>query len=217
MADDAELTRLRRVAYSRTGTPDDLRRLAELEGQSASDADVPIPRAETAPESELVPEPAPPSEPASPAVSGSRRPLLIAALVGVVVGAAATALVGVAIDRAQPVSDGASALAIFDTAAEDVDDPATLSLPLDQIVPGYLDDLELRMLGEGLGWRAYALRGSTFRLTQICLLIDTGRVVSSGCAAEEDFAERGLMLGTGDATFRWGPDGTALWIEAAGS
>lgn len=207
MEDD--VARLRRRAFSREGTPDDLRRLAALEAPAA----VQVAPIVEAPVREEVPVDEPQQEP--PVERRSPRPVAVAALGGLVVGALATWLLTGLVESSTSTDD-ITALVVFDRAPTDVDDPAALSIPLDQIVPPYLDDLDLRRLGEGLGWRAYALRGDTFRMTQICLIVDTGSTVASACASSDDFAERGLVLGTGTGTFRWGPQGTELWIEARG-
>lgn len=99
MGTDDDLADLRRRAFSRAGTPDDLRRLAELEGPPSADS-----------QSRLEAVPAAPSDPANDGEAPAavtlppprRRGILIAGLVGIALGATIATL-GIQLSpRAQP-------------------------------------------------------------------------------------------------------------------
>jgi hypothetical protein len=204
-----DLAELRRRAFSRDGTPDDLRRLAELESPPSAE-----PEAEFTPEPSPVPEP--PGHAPPPPNRPGRRGILIAGVVGAALGATIATL-GIQLSpRAQPqpvpTFEEPTALAIFDREPTERDDPAQLPMTLEHILPGGLEDAELRWLGAVAEREVYVARGTYHDITTICLISSATEYTTAACTEESDFAFRGLTLGDGQLELRWGPVGTEIWL-----
>jgi hypothetical protein len=208
---DDDLAELRRRAFSRAGTPDDLRRLAELQSPPSPEPDAqPAPAIEPE-QSRPDPVPAPP-----PPNRSGRRGILVAGVVGVALGATVATL-GIQLSpRAQPqplpTFDDVTALAIFDREPTDRDDPSQLQVTLAHILPGGLEDAELRWLGAVAEREVYVARGTYNDVTTICLISAASDHTTAACTEESDFAFRGLTLGDGQLELRWGPLGTEIWL-----
>ncbi|MEO5533705.1 MAG: hypothetical protein ABIR17_01050 [Pseudolysinimonas sp.] len=214
-----ELDMLRRVAYSRSGTENDRRRLAELEDVHRVSAELPT----TAPGpveafgAEVESDENPPhaaTEPPRRLITP--RHLVAAAVAGLAVGAVVTA--GISMQTAQPgagaspTPDEVTSLAIFDRDAAAADDPANLLIPLDHVLPGGTEDAQLRWLGAVDGSTVYAARGTLNGETTVCLIVQQLTESGASCAEAGDFAIRGVRLATFGLDFRWGPQGTEMWF-----
>jgi hypothetical protein len=209
---DDELADLRRRAFSRDGTAEDLRRLAELETPAAT------------PVAEEMAEPEPPAETVVDAVAprpaitarSRLRGILLAGAVGITLGATAATLGIQFAPRTEPTPAPTigepTALAIFDREPGELDDPARLSMTLAHILPGGLEDAELRWLGAVAEREVYVARGSYDDVTTICLISATSKSTGAACTDQSDFAVRGLSLGDGQLELRWGPLGTEIWV-----
>jgi hypothetical protein len=208
---DDDLAELRRRAFSRDGTPEDLRRLAEREPPPS-----PAPEADIAPAIEPLPDQ--PDDAPPPPNRAGRRGILIAGAVGLAMGATIATL-GIQLSpRAEPqpqplpAFDEVTALAIFDREPTERDDPAQLAITLEHILPGGLEDAELRWLGAVAEREVYVARGTYDEVTTICLISSATEYTTAACTEESDFAFRGLTLGDGQLEFRWGPLGTEIWL-----
>lgn len=203
---------LRRRAFSRAGTDADFRLLAELEALSVPDSapDDPVEQPPTPEHCEPLEEPdgAPPS---------NRRVVLLSGAVGLLVGATLATL-GILLphggdDPAGPPEPlGPTALAIFDRAPGERDDPAQLSMTLEHILPGGLEDAELRWLGSVAEREVYIARGTYDGETTICLISARPDSTGAACTDQSDFAVRGINLGDEALELRWGPLGTEIWV-----
>jgi hypothetical protein len=197
-----ELARLRDLAYSRSGTDDDRRRLAELEAERASETAIGGTR----------------DAPARP----PRRVVALAAAVGAVIGAViATAVTLAVVGSPQPepeVSAGGSALAVFDRDAGSIDDVSNLKMPLDQLLVDYrgslidgADDLALRWVGAPSGHDVYAVRWSDDEGVHVCLIVEAQDGAQRGCISEDEFRAEGIRMSAYGLELKWGPTGTEVW------
>jgi hypothetical protein len=224
-----ELDELRRLAYSRSGTEDDRRRLAQLESS--------IPAVTTSlPEEVLANEPVgerPDGEdPDNSATDDSRtdRPPIrnsrwLAAGAGAAVGAALASAIALALgavnaQEPEPKPVLASALSVFDREPLDADDPANLWLSLDQLVvstggstPADVDDLTLRWVGRAAGNDVYAVRWREEDANTICLVVVSADQGGSACTPESDFATNGIRMSALGVEVKWGPSGTEVWVN----
>lgn len=200
MPADDELERLRRLAYSRAGTPDDLRRLAELERPSSA-------------EPEGVIEDAPP-------VRRRAGMIVVAAVAGLVGAAVGAAVTGVLTARQEPTVLPAAeasprpesvALEVFDRVPTPDDDPSNLDYWMGNTA---FEDIELRLLEQHDETRFYALRGSRWGLEEVCLVVESPSTSAMSCAAVEQFLIRGITMRTGDVVARWDPVSREVWFDA---
>ena len=111
-----------------------------------------------------------------------------------------------------PEPPGPTALAIFDRAPGERDDPAQLSMTLAHILPGGLEDAELRWLGSVAEREVYIARGTYDGETTICLISARADSTGAACTDQSDFAVRGINLGDEALELRWGPLGTEIWV-----
>lgn len=217
-----ELEALRRRAYSRGGTADDLRRLAELESWlTVETVSEPLPESAEKAGPESLPPESVPSDGSSPAPSRPRRvrAVLAAGVVGAVAGAAITAALlwptpstapePVETDAAAPrVIDSDDPLAVFDREPGPRDlDPGRAVLE----TFGPSDDPVFRWLGDLEDAAVYAARPSPDPGADVCLIVSRPSSGAAGCTTLADF-QLGGIAGTFDGIdVRWGPVGTALW------
>ncbi len=223
MADDPddELALLRRRAYSRSGTPEDLRRLAAREARHPIEvppeprgSEFALPVTEPAVTEPAVTEPAEPS-PAPPA-RPRRRPVLLAGAAGILLGATLASL-GTLLPRGAEPEEAAvdatpTALVIFDREPGERDDPTPLRMTLAHILPSGFTDVELRWLGAVADREIYVARGTAQGVTTICLISAQAASTAASCTEQSDFAVRGLNLGDEVLELRWGPLGTEIWM-----
>jgi hypothetical protein len=209
---DDEHAELRRRAFSRAGTDADLRRLAELQALSMPDLTPEVPV-----EQRPAPEPPEPREEPDEARPSNRRVILLSGAVGLLVGATLATL-GILLPHGgddtagPPEPPGPTALAIFDRAPGERDDPAQLSMTLEHILPGGLEDAELRWLGSVAENEIYVARGTHRDVTTICLISSRPDGTGAACTEQSEFEVSGLNLGDGSLELRWGPLGTEIWV-----
>lgn len=209
-----ELDALRRRAYSRSGTADDLRRLAELEPTPGDRRDESPVRHDPPAQERIDPGHDDPPEPGR--IAPRRRPVLIAATAGVVAGATIATL-GILLPRAddpaiEPIPRAATALAIFDRAPTERDDPTRLVMTLAHIRPGELENAELRWLGDVAEHEVYVARGTYAGIVKICLISARVDSTAAACTDQSEFEFSGLNVGDGSLELRWGPLGTEIWV-----
>lgn len=218
----AELAELRRRAYSRVGTEDDRRRLAQLEssivaspatsaGHVVEDAESPVAPAE--------PEEATPPAPFRP----SRW---VAAGAGALGGAAlATAVTFAVVAPSSPGDDPepATALAVFERDPLGIDDPSNLLFPLDNLLRDAegsilqdVEDLTLRWVGAPSGHDVYAVRWHEGDVYTICLIVEATDQAGAACTPEADFVVNGLRMSAVGLDLKWGPSGTEVWVTSVG-
>jgi hypothetical protein len=222
---DAELERLRRLAYSRTGTPAHRERLAELEYEHATaPAPTDVESERTAELPERLDEAPARSDVVAAAIERSRRPrrgaLVLAAVAGAVGGAALATAITLSLVNVTPEEQppGASALTVFDRGAGSVDDVSNLEVPLDQLLRDYrgplLDgarDLALRWVGSPSGHEAYAVRWTNDDGVHVCLIVESSGGAERGCVSEDEFLETGIRMSAYGLDLKWGPIGTEVW------
>ena len=202
---DDELERLRRVAYSRTGTPDDLRRLAELEHP-------PVDALAGAAE-----EPHDVAHEKLGAVRRRRRGIVVTAAVAAVIGAVAGSIVtGVLLPREPGVQPEAEtppslALEVFDRVPTPDDDPSNLDHWMGNTA---FEEVEIRLLQDHGETQFYALRGTRWSLEEVCLVVESPSASAMACAAVEQFLLRGITMRTGDIVARWDPASHEVWFGA---
>lgn len=226
----AELAELRRLAYSRSGTEDDRRRLAQLESSihavTASPSPAPVWSTEIVEEGDDG-APREAAEVEEAPVSRSRwLPALLGAAGGALLATAATlTLVAVGTPEPGPQTETteASSLIVFDRAPRGIDDPATLWVDLEYLVaapdgsPADPDDLTLRWVGMAAGNDVYAVRwDQEDEESTICLIVVAADHAGSGCSTESEFAAAGLRIGTTGVEVKWGPTGTEVWVNSFG-
>ncbi len=210
---DDERAELRRRAFSRAGTDADLRLLAEPEALSVPESTPEVPV-----EPPPIPEQPEPQEERDEAPPSNRRAILLSGAVGLLVGATLATL-GILLphggdDTAGPPEPlGPTALAIFDREPGERDDPAQLSMTLEHILPGGLEDAELRWLGSVAEREVYIARGTYDGETTICLISARSDSTGAACTDQSDFAVRGINLGDESLELRWGPLGTEIWVS----
>lgn len=220
-----ELDELRRRAYSRSGTDDDRRRLAQLEASA---------RAVTVPAVVLPDEPVEEhvdrESPDAPATDEPRiRPSRwlaagLGAAVGAVLATATTlALVTVTSPVREPEEPAASALAVFDREPSQADFPSDLSFSLDGLVmspdgttPVDPDDVTLRFVGMAVGNDVYAARLREGDENTICLIVVSTEGAGTACTSEADFAVNGVGVEALGIEVKWGPTGTKVWVHSFG-
>jgi len=222
---DAELERLRRLAYSRTGIPADRERLSELEHQHATAPALADGESERSAElQERVDEAQARSDGVADAIERSRRPrrgtLVLAAVAGAVAGAALATAITLSLVNGTPEEQprGASALAVFDRGAVSIDDVSNLEVPLDQLLRDYrgplLDgarDLALRWVGSPSGHEAYAVRWINDDGVHVCLIVESSGGAERGCVSEDEFLATGIRMSAYGLDLKWGPIGTEVW------
>lgn len=211
MEPEDELAELRRRAYSRDGTAEDLRRLAEREIAPAAP-----PESEPAEERRVDAEEHVDAAPTVVGTGPRRRTVVLAVVVGMAVGATIATL-GIQLaprdePGAAPAIGEPTALAIFDRPPGERDDPAGLSMTLERILPGGLERAELRWLGAVAERNVFVARGRQDGVTTICLISATTDTSAAACTEQSDFAAHGLTLGDGHLQLRWGPLGTEIWV-----
>jgi hypothetical protein len=218
----SELAELRRRAYSRSGTDDDRRRLAELESSIATTTEPPGSTAER-----LVDHDDPPPavvETGVPAASRPRVPTWLAAAAGGVVGAVIATVVTLAIvasEDSAPEPEPTTALTVFEREASAIDDPTNLLVPLDGVFRdaegstlGDVEDLTLRWVGAPAGHDVYAVRWHRGDVYTVCLIVESTEVATSGCVPEVEFVETGLQISAFGIDLKWGPADPAVWVNS---
>jgi hypothetical protein len=223
MADvGSELAELRRRAYSRSGTDDDRRRLAELESSIATTAEPP----DTTVEGFVDQDDSPPAavEADEPSAPRPRVPTWLAAGAGGAVGAVIATAVTLAIvasgDRA-PETEPATALAVFEREASAIDDPTNLIAPLDEFFRdaegstlGDVEDLTLRWVGAPAGNDVYAVRWHRAGVYTVCLIVESAPTGVTECMPEVLFVETGLNVSAFGVDLKWGPSDPAVWVNS---
>lgn len=226
--DDAELQRLRHAAFSREGTDEDRRRLAQLEARrpkavltpaSVADEVDAVASLQSNDEQEVD------DVDATPRV-GSRRTLLLAVGSGVLVGALIGVLGTVALDPSVgEVANwsGESSLAVFDRDPEPRDDPSTSDTAIARLLAesasGRTADggqLELRWIGAPGGFTTYAARWSVGESSRVCVVVTSTLETASSCVPESDFAADGIRIMAFGLDLRWGPKGAEVWANSSG-
>jgi hypothetical protein len=198
---DSEIADLRRRAYSRSGTDDDLRRLAELERSPRAQQHV------TATE---------------PVVEPRRFASWRAAGLGVLAGASLATVVCVAAfpgGTREPEATDTPALAVFERPARAIDDPLNLTFSLEALfrdAGGSLledvDDVTLRWVGVAEGNEVYAARWSRGDSVAICLIVESTDQGAASCTPEADFIDRGIRMSVSGIEMKWGPIDTDVWV-----
>lgn len=228
-----ELDELRRRAYSRSGTDDDRRRLAQLEASAravtVSPVVLPAEPVEEHVESEPAATPAPDTPapdtlaPDNPRLRPSRW---LAAGLGAAVGAVlatATTLALVTTSTPQPEPGEASALAVFDREPAQADFPSDLSFWLDGLIVDEdgtpvddPDDVTLRFVGVAPGNDVYAARVREGDENTICLIVVGTEGAAAACTSEADFVINGVGMEAFGIEVKWGPTGTKVWVHSFG-
>lgn len=225
-----DLDELRRRAYSRSGTDDDRRRLAQLE-TSARAVTVPpvVLPAETVEDhvdSESADTPA--TEQSSNGDSRIRPSRWLAAGLGAAVGAVLAtattlALVTVSTPQPEPGETVASALTVFDREPSQADFPSDLSFWLDGLIVNEdgttvddPDDVTLRFVGVAPGSDVYAVRVRDGSEKTICLIVVGTEGAASACTSEADFVINGVGVEAFGIEVKWGPTGTKVWVHSFG-
>lgn len=219
---DDNLEALRRRAFSRVGTADDRRRLAEAEAHATATL---APERPDADENLDAPTDAPaPGEfglPVETAPPSSRTETIRTALLGAAAGAVATVLVmtvagAIAAGRITHVAAtndiSPDPLTIFDTPATTED--AIPGVDLRFLAPGGLAGAESRYLASTPQGTMYAVRGTGSSGPTVCLALAFTTGTSASCALVSDFAASGILYVDSQLTARWGPVGSRLWLPA---
>jgi hypothetical protein len=229
-----ELDELRRRAYSRSGTDDDRRRLAELETSARVVAPSAVLPTEPV-EAHLESESADPSETdpsvTDPSATGDprlRRSRWLAAGLGAAVGAllataTTLAFVPVSTPQSEPEAPVASALAVFDREPSQADFPSDLSFSLDGLIVSEdgttlvdPDDVTLRFVGMATGNDVYAARVREGDETTICLIVVSSEGAGTACTSEATFVIHGVGVEALGIEVKWGPTGTKVWVHSFG-
>jgi hypothetical protein len=186
---ESEIDELRRRAYSRAGTDDDRRRLAELESSTTELRRLP-----------------------SWIAAGA------GALVGAALATAVT-LVAVAPSTPEAEAVEATALSVFERAALTIDDPDNLASSLHDIFRDAegsmlesVDDVTLRWVGVAEGNEVYAARWDQGESVAICLIVESSDQANVACTPEADFVDRGIRMSVAGIQMKWGPSDTDVWV-----